>query len=189
MRTTLVSLVCLSSETLKTSVVGVTSIGFQTVPAISSTTLDLPGSLQVTVADFVTLPLKLAELNWSGMTPVLPGMTFRSHVPAVVQPQPGRKSVISNKALPVLVNTKLCLTSSPALTLPKSKTRLANSTLGPEVPGVEVAGFVSDGGVGAPAWARHETPPPNVPETINNGRRLSFIDMALSQMSHGYARK
>jgi hypothetical protein len=31
-------------------------------------------------------------LNWSGMDPVLPGSTFLSQVPAVVQPQPGRTS-------------------------------------------------------------------------------------------------
>src|SRR5213592_1628109 len=155
MRTTLVSLVCLSSEALKITMVGVTSIGFQTVPVISRTTLDLPGSVQVTFADFVTLPLKLAELNWSGMTPVLPGLTCRSQVPAVVQPQPGRTSVISSKLLPVLVNTKSCLTNSPALTLPKSKTWVANSILGPEVSGAPAAEFVSDRGGGASACARH----------------------------------
>ena len=54
---------------------------------------------------------------------------------------------------------------------------------------VAAAGFGSDGGVGAPACARHETRPPNVPATINNVRRLSFIDMVLSQMSPGHARK
>src|SRR5207245_926736 len=122
MRTTLVSLLCVSSEALKTTIGGETSIGFQIVPVISSTTLDLSRSLQVTVADFVTLPSKLAELNWSGMTPVLPGLTCRSQVPAVVQPHPGRTSVISSKVAPVLVNTKSCLTNAPALTLPKLKT-------------------------------------------------------------------
>src|SRR3989442_13024 len=119
MRTTFVSLVCVSSEALKTTIGGETSIGFQIVPVISSTTLDLPGSLQVTVADFVTLPSKLAELNWSGMTPVLPGLTCRSQVPAVVQPHPGRTSVSSSKVAPVLVNTKSCLTKRARADLAK----------------------------------------------------------------------
>ena len=44
-RTTLVSLVWTSLETLNTAIVGVTSIGFQTVPLICSTRLDWPGSL------------------------------------------------------------------------------------------------------------------------------------------------
>src|SRR5262245_33560147 len=123
--------------------VGVTSIGFQIVPVISSVTLDRPGSLQVTVVDLVTLPLKLAELNWRGIWPVSPGLICRSQVPAVVQPHPGRTAVISSNALPVLVNTKSCLTNSPALALPKSKTRLANSIRGPEVDGAPGADFAS----------------------------------------------
>src|SRR6185503_2104124 len=53
MCTTFVSLVCASLEILNTAIVGVTSIGFQTVPLICSTTFDWPGSLQVTVACFM----------------------------------------------------------------------------------------------------------------------------------------
>src|SRR6266516_3320677 len=189
MRTTLASLVCVSSEALKTTIGGETSIGFQIVPVISSTRLDLPGSLQVTVADFVTLPLKLSELNWSGMRPVFPGWTRRSQVPAVVQLHPGRTSVISSKALPVLVNAKSCLTNSPALTLPKSKTWVANSIWGPDVPGAPAADFVPDSGVGASACARHEAILPNVPATINNVTSLVLINISLSQMSRRHARK
>src|SRR5437667_7630132 len=121
------------------------------------------------------------------MTPVLPGLTCRSQVPAVVQPQPGRTSVISSTALPVFVNTKSCLTNSPALTLPKSKTRLANSIPGPEVSGAPAADFVPEGGEGASACARQEALPPNVPATINNVTRLIFIDMLLSQGSGRHA--
>src|SRR6266536_3072347 len=67
MRTILVSFVSDSADTLKTAIVGVTSIAFQTVPLICNTTFDWPGSLQVTVADFATVPPKAAELNWRGM--------------------------------------------------------------------------------------------------------------------------
>ena len=83
-------------------------------------------NLHVTVADFVTAPPKLAELNWSGMLPVLPGSICLSQVPAVVQPHPGRTSLISNVAVPTLVNTNECFTNSPELTLPKSYTVSAN---------------------------------------------------------------
>src|SRR5262245_12465458 len=168
---------------------GVTSIGFQTLPVISRTTLNLLGSFQDTVADFLTSPSKLAELNWSGMIPVLPGSTCRSQVPAVVQPQPGRTPLISSKTLPVLVNTKSCLTNSPGLTLPKSKIRVANSILGLEVSGVPAADVVPDDGAGASAGARHETTAPNVPATINDLKRWRFIDVLLSQMSPLLARK
>src|SRR5207248_1251972 len=122
MRTTLVSLVWLSLDTLNTAIVGVTSIAFQTVPLICRVTFDWPGSLHVTVACFKTAPPKLAELNWSGILPVLPGSTSLSQVPAVVQPQPGRTSLISKVAVPMLVNTNSCFTTSPELTLPKSYT-------------------------------------------------------------------
>src|SRR5215475_6215521 len=106
MRMDLVSLVGASAVAVKVSMVGVTSTGLNTVPVICRVRLGWDGSLQVTVADFVTVPLKPAELNWSGMDPVLPGSTFLSHVPAVVQPQPGRTSRISKVVAPVLVNTK-----------------------------------------------------------------------------------
>ena len=86
----------------------------------------MPGSLQITLADFVTVPLKLAELNWRGMAPVLPGSTCLSQFPAVVQPHPGRTSLISKMSVPMFVNTKSCRTVSPEVTLPKSNTVPAN---------------------------------------------------------------
>src|SRR6266498_2131487 len=119
MRNTLVSLVVESLARLKDAMVGVMSMGFQTVPVICRMTLDRPGSVHETVADLVTIPPKLAELNCSGIRPVLPGSTFLSHVPAVVQPQPGRTSVISRVEVPVFVKMKSCRTSSPELTFPK----------------------------------------------------------------------
>src|SRR5437667_1612146 len=125
-RTMLVSLVWVSLETLKTAIVGANSIGFQTVPLNWRTMLDWPGSLHVTVADFATAPPKLAELNSRGMEPVLPGSICLSQVPAVVQPQPGRTSMICKVAVPMLVNTKSCFTTTPELTLPKSYTSSAN---------------------------------------------------------------
>src|SRR5207245_9524754 len=60
MRTTILSLVWASLEILNTAIVGVISIGFQTVPLICSTTLDWLRSLQVTVVCFMTVPPKLA---------------------------------------------------------------------------------------------------------------------------------
>src|SRR6185436_1177107 len=106
---------------------------------------------------FVTPPPKPVELNWRGMAPVLPGSTRRSQLPAVVQPHPGRTSVISSVAVPVLVNTKACLTTTPALVLPKSNTVASNSILGPEVAGwATVAAAGSDEIL---VWARPEVVP------------------------------
>src|SRR6266568_562701 len=112
---------------------GVTSIGRQTVPVSSSTTLVWRGSLQVTVADLLTIPLNPPELNCRGIAPVLPGWMRRSQAPAVVQPQLGVTSVISRVAEPVLVRTKRCLTTSPGFTLPKSKTVEPNPILGSDL--------------------------------------------------------
>src|SRR6266545_6683318 len=113
------------------------------------------------------------------MTPVLPGLTCRSHVPAVVQPHPGRTSVICSKAIPELVNTKSCRTNSPALTLAKSKTWVANSILGPDVSGAPAADFVPNGEEEASGCARHKAIIPNVTATIKNVTRLVFIDVLL----------
>src|SRR6266540_2301964 len=182
MRTTLVTFVSLSSETLNTAIVGVTSIGFHTVPVICSTTLDLPGSLQVTVVDMVTAPPKLEELNWRGMVPVLPGSTCLSQLPAVVQPHPGRTSLISSVAVPTLVNTKSCRTNSPEVTLPKLKTLVANSILGPEV---------STGDSGAGEFfvcARTEAMPPKRAATINTVVTFVFMhfNCCLTTDGHGF---
>ena len=169
MRTTLVTFVWLSSETLNTVVVGVTSIGFHTVPVICSTTLGLPGSLHVTVADLLTAPPILAELSWRGIVPVLPGSTCLSQLPAVVQPHPGRTSLISSVASPTFVNTKSCRTTSPELTLPKLKTSVANSILGPAV---------GAGGSGIGEFSVCATPeakPPKTPATINAVTTFVFM--------------
>jgi hypothetical protein len=53
------------------------------------------------------------------MTPVLPGSTVLSQTPAVVQPHLGLTSVIASFAVPLLVNTKSCLITSPDLARPK----------------------------------------------------------------------
>src|SRR4051794_37017380 len=98
------------------AMVGVKSIGRHTVPVICRTVFECPGSSLVTVATFVTLPPKPVELNCSGIDPVLPGSTVLSHVPAVVQPQPGFTSRIFNVAEPVLVKTNACFTTSPDFT-------------------------------------------------------------------------
>src|SRR6266536_2308841 len=154
--------------------VGVTSIGFHTVPLICRTTLDCPGSLHVTVADFVTMPPKLAELNCSGMTPVLPGSTRLSHSPAVVQPHPGRTAVISRVALPVLVKMKSWRTNSPALTLPKWYTLVSNSIFGAEVcAAVTVA--VALAVEAALVWAKADARPPRAQAVVHRVTNLIFI--------------
>src|SRR5947208_16496566 len=91
------------------------------------------GSLDVTVAPLETVPLKLAGLKARGILPVLPGSIFLSHVPAVVQPQPGRTSVISSVALPVLVTMKSCCGLSVGATFPKLKLISENVARGPEL--------------------------------------------------------
>src|SRR5882672_10162693 len=113
------------------------------------------------------------------MTPVFPGSTFLSHVPAVVQPQPGRTSAISSVEVPVLVNTNLCFTTSLAPTFPKSYTRESNSMRGPlvgapaSVPAIfaglaaGVAGLAG-GEAGAP---KPEATPPMVNALIKDFRR------------------
>ena len=59
----LVSLVGASLEGVNVTIAGVTSIGFHTVPMICRTTVDCPGSLHVTDADFATDPPNPVELN------------------------------------------------------------------------------------------------------------------------------
>ena len=81
-------------------------MGFQTSPLIMSVRVGCVGSLQVTVAFFTSAPPKLAVLSCSAIVVVWPGSIRRSQVPAVVHPQPGRTSLISNGAFPVLVRTK-----------------------------------------------------------------------------------
>src|SRR6185503_15859609 len=152
------------------TIVGVTSIAFQTVPLIWSTTFDRLGSLQVTVACFITTPPKLAELNWSGIEPVLPGSTFLTQVPAVVQPHPGRTSLISRVAVPMLVKTNECVTTSPVLTLPKSYTISANSIRGPEL-------SVFARGAADSVWARLEAALPIAPAASTNVRIVLFIKL------------
>src|SRR6266536_5484912 len=160
--------------------VGVTSIGFHTVPLICRTTLDCPGSLHVTVADFVTMPPKLAELNCSGMTPVLPGSTRLSHSPAVVQPHPGRTAVISSVALPVLVKMKSWRTNSPALTLPKWYTLVSNSIFEAEVCAtVTVAVAVALADEAALVWAETEARLPRTQAVVNRVTSFVFIKIGL----------
>src|SRR5213078_2383832 len=172
MRTTFVSLVWVSLETLKTAIVGVTSIGFQTVPLICKITLDCPGSLHVTVACLITEPPKLAELNWSGMMPVLPGSTFLSQASAVVQPHPGRTARCSSVAAPTLVNTKSSLTSSPEFTLVKSYTMESNWIFGP------AAGATAGGGVGSLDSAAIEARVASRVVTVNDDINFIFINFA-----------
>src|SRR5205085_9363341 len=62
-RMAFVSVGALSLENMNVTIDAETSIGFQTVPLISSTTFVCPGSLQITVACLLTAPLKLPELN------------------------------------------------------------------------------------------------------------------------------
>src|ERR1041384_5530131 len=77
-------------------------------------------SLQVMDAVLVMEPLKLMVFTCNGILPVLPGSTFLSHSPAVVQPQWGLTLMISSVASPTLVKTKSALATTPALTRPKS---------------------------------------------------------------------
>src|SRR5450759_3803379 len=82
-----VALVGDSDVTKRIAYWGVTSIDRQMVPWICNATTGWLVSLQVTVMDLPTCPLKLALLNSMGMDPVFPGSTFRDQSPAVVQPQ------------------------------------------------------------------------------------------------------
>src|SRR5258707_15513277 len=101
------------------------------------------------------------------MVPDLPGWTCLSQAPAVVQPQPGRTSLISSNALPVLVKTKLCLTGSPDSTFPKSKVFVVNSILGPEGGGLVAFGA-------ALVCARVETRLPITARALNSNTRFRF---------------
>src|SRR5207245_1578928 len=120
MWTTLTSLDGDSAFTLSMTNCGLISIGFQTVPLTCRTTVGWLLSFEVTVTVFVTGPLYEELLNWMGMSPVLPGSTWCDHSPAVVQPQEGCTFVSMSNSSPPLVKAKVCLTGSPALTLPKS---------------------------------------------------------------------
>src|SRR5262245_44235283 len=111
------------------------SIGRTTVPLMVSNKLGLVVSLQVTVVGLDTEPPNPAELNCSGIMPVWPGATSRSHLPELVQPHPGLTSVIWSVAVPVFVTMKSCLTNSPLFAFPKSNSVLWNSIFG--VPAVD----------------------------------------------------
>src|SRR5437867_9420423 len=111
-------------------------------------------SLHVTVAPLEIGPLKFPGLNWRGILPVFPGSICLSQAPAVVQPQPGRTSVISSMALPVLVKMKSCWGLSVGLTLPKLKLVSANWMCAPFVVAAGAfVGGVAAGGAAAPKRA------------------------------------
>src|ERR1051326_190425 len=119
-RTTVEALLGASTGTFRTANCGLTSMGFQSVPLICSVIEGWVLSLQLMVTVLSIAPCTLAVLTWSGIVPVWPGSALCVQSPEVVQPQWGWTAVISSRASPVLVNTKVYLIGSPAFAFPKS---------------------------------------------------------------------